>query len=107
MADDACVRQMTDLSIEDGVIVLPARIDMSVAGALRDTILSTPGDIALDAGSVNLIATPAVQVLMAARDHQRAQGKTLQITNMSDGFYSSLATLGITADRLLTAEDVR
>lgn len=90
--------------MDDGIIVLPARVDIAAAGTLRERILSGSGDLVLDAGAVNLVATPAVQVLMAARDHQQAQGHALRITHMSTGFRACLATLGVTTARLMTPE---
>lgn len=93
--------------MDDGVIVLPERLDIAAAGDLRARVLGGTGDLVLDARAVNLIATPALQVLMAARDHQSARGKALDITHMSDGFRNCLKTLGVPPARLLTAGGVQ
>ncbi|CTQ50669.1 STAS domain-containing protein [Jannaschia donghaensis] len=95
---------MTDLSETDGTIVLPERMDIGVAVALRDMVLSKTRDLILDASGVNVVMTSALQVLMAACDHQRSNDKTLAIANASRGFMASLKTLGVPFERLHTAE---
>lgn len=95
---------MTELAERDGAIVLPARMDIAAAGVLRDAVLARTRDLVLDASDVTLLTSPALQVLMAARDHQREGNRTIRIVDPSPGFASSIAMLGVPLDRLQTAE---
>lgn len=93
------------MSIEtrvDGVFILKERLDIAGAEALRDALLSAKGDVRVDAGSVSLLTTPGLQVLMAGRDHQAARGHALRISPVSAGFLACLRTLGVPLERLQT-----
>ncbi|SDZ46569.1 STAS domain-containing protein [Jannaschia faecimaris] len=95
---------MTALTESDGVIVLPERVDISAADALRDLVLADTRDLTFDAGTVALVTTPGLQVMMAARDHQKARNKTMRIVAPSTGFCACLQTLGVPIERLQTGE---
>lgn len=96
---------MSELSQEDGVILLPERMDIIAAGLLRTTILAEACDLVLDASEVAMMTTPAIQVVMAARDHQQEQGNSLRIEAPSPGFTAAAKTLGVPLDRMQTAGD--
>lgn len=83
-------------------IVLPDRLDIGAAQRLREACLAAPADIAIDAGAVTVATTPALQVLMAARDHQRARGQALRFVRVSPGFAACAATLGVPLARMQT-----
>ncbi len=88
----------------DGVFTLKERLDIAGAEALRDAILGADGDLTVDAGSVSLLTTPGLQVLMAGRDHLAAKGHALRIAPVSSGFHACLRTLGVPLERLQTGE---
>lgn len=99
------MQDMNGSAERDGVIVLPDRLDIGAAARLRDAVLAATGDVSLDAGAVSMITTPGLQVVMAARDHLRADGRRLTLRNVSSGFSACAATLGVPLDRLATSED--
>lgn len=97
---------MTGLMERDGVIVLPDRMDIAAAGILRDTVLGETRDLVLDAAGVSVVTSPALQVLMATRDHQHANDKSVAISNPSSGFVASIRILGVSLSRLETGGGV-
>lgn len=93
---------MTAPAERDGLMVLPERMDISAAKKLRDAVLAETGDLVLDARAVALVTTPALQVLMAVRDHQAANDRSVIIQAPSLGFTDAIRMLGTTLDRLQT-----
>lgn len=96
-----------DAGADGGTIVLPDRVDLGSAGRLRETALAADGDMSIDASGVSVVTSPGFQVLMAARDRQRARGRSLRLLRPSAGFAACAATLGVTLDRLQTPGDER
>ncbi|SFI30441.1 STAS domain-containing protein [Jannaschia pohangensis] len=92
---------MTDKP-EDAVIVLPKRLEMTTANALRDEVLAIEGDLVLDASGVTVVTTPGVQVLMAIRDHQALRGRHVRVDRPTGDFMSCIAILGAPLSRLQT-----
>lgn len=93
---------MSTGTLADGVFILKERLDIAGAEALRAAILAADGDLTVDAGSVHLLTTPGLQVLMAGRDHQAARGHALRVEPVSAGFRACLRTLGVPLERLQT-----
>ncbi len=95
---------MTGMIDETGVLRLPERAEISIAAELRETILAARCDISIDAEDVNVLTTPVVQVLMAARNHQRDAGHAFTIDRTSPSFRSCLKKLGVDQARLTTGD---
>lgn len=93
---------MTVLTRRDGATILPERMDIAAARLLRDTVLSDTADLVLDARAVCVVTTPALQVLMAVRDHQQINDRTVAIEAPSTGFIDSIRMLGVSMERLQT-----
>lgn len=93
---------MTGLTERDGATALPERMDIAAARLLRDAVLARTADHVFDARDVSIVTTPALQVLMAIRDHQLGNDRQISITAPSTGFIQSIRTLGISLDRLQT-----
>ncbi|WP_371153919.1 STAS domain-containing protein [Jannaschia sp. 2305UL9-9] len=79
---------------------LPSRLDITTAGALRDWFLACQTDGRLNGALVEVVTTPALQVLMAGRDHLRDAGHALSIDAPSAAFLGCLSTLGTDLSRL-------
>ncbi|SEK88500.1 STAS domain-containing protein [Jannaschia helgolandensis] len=104
----------TDDSMTDGgttasegrgeTIVLADRLDIVTARDLRTAVLAAACDIVLDASHVSVMTAPAVQVLAAARDHQMAGQHSLRIDRPSAAFMASARILGVSLERMQTAE---
>ncbi|PVZ47848.1 STAS domain-containing protein [Thalassobacter stenotrophicus] len=76
------------------VIALPARVDLSASIDLRDRLLSGSSDVTIDASSVNILTTPGLQVLLAAKPHLAADSRALTIDAPSAEFLSCLTSFG-------------
>ena len=76
---------------------LPQVLDLTVARSLRDDMIALlqSGAIALDAGAVERMSTPCVQVLLAAGQAAEAANSQFQIVNASDCFLAAVADLGL------------
>lgn len=83
-----------------GPFVLPSRLDLTNAGALRDVYLANEGDLTLDASVVEIVSTAGLQVMMAGRDWLVEQGHAVEIDAPSRGFVRCLTELGTTIERL-------
>lgn len=94
---------MSGLTERNGTIALPDRFDIGAAPRLRQALLSASGDVSLDASRVTIVTTPALQVLMAARDHLSGQGRALSIDAPSPCFLACIETLGVPMKRIVTA----
>ena len=91
---------MTEVTTAGDVVVLPARVDLVAAKSLHEALLGAQGDVGLDAQDVTILSTPALQVIMAGRDHFAAGGRQLRIAAPSDAFLSCLRTLGVPFERI-------
>jgi chemotaxis protein CheX len=76
---------------------LPQVLDLTEARGLRDDMMALlqNGTIVLDAGAVERMSTPCVQVLLAAGHAAEAANSQFQIVNASDCFQAAVADLGL------------
>ena len=79
---------------------LPPRLDLAATGALHARLSAATGDCMLDASAVELLTTPALQVLMAAGDRARARSTTLALRTPSPAFTECLTLLGVADGRI-------
>ena len=84
----------------DAVLTLAPRQDLGTAGRLRDWFLAQQGDAAIDATDVEIVTTPAVQVLIAGSDMIRRKGGTFDVRGASAAFRACRSDLGCTLARL-------
>jgi len=82
------------------VFGLPDVLDLTQAQGLRDGLaaLMADGSLVLDAGAVERMSTPCIQVLLAAARTADAAHIRFSITNPSPAFRTALADLGLQAD---------
>lgn len=93
--------ELENLVAMSGAVRLPARLDLAVAAPLRQALrdlLDTNTRVSIDAAAVERVATPCVQVLMAAAREARARGVGFAIGQPSPAFAEALADLGIGPD---------
>jgi chemotaxis protein CheX len=76
---------------------LPQALDLTRARAMREqmTILLRNGAVVLDAGAVERMSTPCLQVLLAAGHAAEAAHSKFRIFNASDCFRAAVADLGL------------
>jgi chemotaxis protein CheX len=76
---------------------LPQTLDLTQARPLRDNMIALlrNGRIVLDAGEVERMSTPCVQVLLAVGHAADASNSQFQIVNASDCFRAAIADLGL------------
>lgn len=84
------------------VIALPSRVDLGASIALRDQLLSTSSDVTIDAAAVNILSTPGLQVLLAAKAHLAADKRSLKVDTPSPEFIACLTDFGTNIDNLQT-----
>ena len=84
------------------VIALPARVDLSASIDLRDRLLSSSSDVTIDASGVNILTTPGLQVLLAAKPHLAADSRVLTIDAPSAEFLTCLADFGTALSAIQT-----
>jgi anti-anti-sigma regulatory factor len=79
---------------------LPQVIDIVQAKDLCDSLifLVSQGPVKLDAGDVERMSTPSVQVILAAGRAADAAGIDFKIVNASDAFRNGLQDLGLQAE---------
>ena len=72
-------------------------LDLTQARVLRENMMALlqNGAMVLDAGAVERMSTPCVQVLLAAGYAAAAANSRFQIVNASDSFRAALADLGL------------
>ena len=85
---------------EDAGLTLAPRQDIGAARRLRDWFLAQDGDVRIDATAVEVVTTPAVQVLIAGSDLIRRKGGKFEVDRPSAAFTRCLADLGCTLGRL-------
>ncbi len=84
-------------------LALPARLDLTTAGALAQQLRShLGGDLALDAGAVSHLGTPGLQVLLSARKSWAASGHTLTLENAPGPIEEQLSQFGLCLADLVT-----
>lgn len=77
---------------------LGSRLDIVAAEALQVELLElapTQDELTIDARDVELIDTPAIQVLLAAAAHQLDRGARFLVTNPSEAFLAAMALIGM------------
>ncbi len=80
----------------DDVLKLPEKLDVAGARSLVDTLLATRGrPLCLDAGQVERISTPAIEVLLSAALQWHRDGHPFRVSEASDGFRSACRDLGL------------
>lgn len=73
-------------------------LDTRAAAAMRDGLLKAIArgkPVMIDAGQVERLSTPCVQVLLAAGKTAEAAGGRLTLTQASDGFVAAFSDLGL------------
>lgn len=79
-------------------MVLPKVLDISAAGMLKASLvglMADGADVDLDAGSVQRLTTPCLQVFVAAAKSLRQRGGALHFVNVPDEFRDMVQTLGL------------
>ena len=89
---------MTDLTADHAKPHrLPQVLDLVQARQLRDDMISLValGAVTLDAGDVERLSTPSLQVLLAAARAAESAGFEFRIVNASEPFQAALCDLGL------------
>jgi anti-anti-sigma regulatory factor len=75
-------------------------LDLVQARELRDDMIRmlAQGAMVLDAGSVERMSTPSLQVLLATGRAAESAGSGFQIVNASEGFRAAVSDLGLEAE---------
>jgi chemotaxis protein CheX len=89
-----------DLNDKNGkpALALPKVMDITMAGMLKASLLSVYADgtkIELDAGAVQRVTTPCLQVLASAAKSLHETGGMLHFVNVPDDFREMTHTLGL------------
>lgn len=84
-------------------VILPAVLDFSAAGELRDLLLDalardSSSDIVLMGVGVERLSTAAAQVILAGRGACRAAARRLEMETPSAALVSAFTALGLAAD---------
>lgn len=78
---------------------LNGRLDSAAAARLKQDLVARHGaDLTVDAGGVASIGAMSAQVLLAAAQAWRQDGRSLKIGNASAPFSEGLRLMGMTAD---------
>lgn len=92
---------------EEGIsLVLNPVMDLAVAETLRSTLLDClvkEKNIHIDAGDVDRITTPCLQLLLAMKNRVSPQNIDFKITKMSEAFHITLDDVGL-ADQFMIPE---
>ncbi len=83
------------------VTKLPAILDMRNTQDLRDRLLSAlavSSDLRLDGSETTQVATPGVQLLLAASQSAKAKGGKIIMTNPSPALEAAFLDLGVAAE---------
>jgi anti-anti-sigma regulatory factor len=84
--------------IDRAYIHLPAYLDLTAAEGLHAEILQKSaggGPVVLDAGAVEVLTSPCVQVLVSADNTLSGDGRDLRVRELTDAFRSALVDLGL------------
>jgi anti-anti-sigma regulatory factor len=84
-------------------VQLPAVLDLTAAGELRDLLLDTlakdtAADVVLEGAVVERIATAAIQVVLAGVSALRTHARRLEIENASQSLEAAFRQLGLGED---------
>ncbi|WP_431204584.1 STAS domain-containing protein [Bradyrhizobium betae] len=76
---------------------LPSQLDLTAARQLQDDIRSrlASGAVVLDAGAVDRLSTPCVQILLAAGLAAASADVSFRIANASEVFTTAVVELGL------------
>ncbi|MCX8509829.1 MAG: STAS domain-containing protein [Rhodobacteraceae bacterium] len=84
-----------------GQLTLDRRLDLTAAAGLHHSLLAHDSQhLVLDAGAVSHLGALCLQLLIAAADQRRADGRGMRITPRSAAFDAALTTFGLPLDRL-------
>ncbi|WP_421855136.1 STAS domain-containing protein [Oricola sp.] len=79
------------------LLTLPEALPGEDAGNIADVILNVRNKpLSIDAGKVERVDTPCIQVLMSAANLWREDGEVLHFSEKSGTFGESISTLGLT-----------
>lgn len=85
-------------SVDATTLALPAQLDLTAAAGLQRLLretLDASDDLALDAGAVDVVTSPCLQVLAAAAVGQRRRGRKLLVTVASPAFRRAVEELDL------------
>ncbi|MFV0409987.1 MAG: lipid asymmetry maintenance protein MlaB [Paracoccus sp. (in: a-proteobacteria)] len=85
-------------------LILPARLDLTVARPLARDISELSGNVAIDASGVTHLGGLCLQILLAARQYCEASGRSFKIADRSDDFDAALALFGVDPRHLCIPE---
>ena len=86
------------------ILPLPARLDAAATADLRQALLVRRGQpLELQAGDVERVSTPAVQVLLAAARTWAADGQAFRLADAAPALQDAARCLGLSLDAF-TAE---
>lgn len=81
-------------------LCLPERLDLVAARPLARDIAAIEGDIALDASAVRFLGGLCLQILLAAHQQAKANGRGFSVVNPSAEYDEALRLLGVEAQLL-------
>ena len=83
------------------VLTLPDALPGELASNVADVILTARNSpLSIDAGKVDRIDTPCIQVLLSAARLWREDGETLTVSGKSGPFEENISLLGLTTAEL-------
>lgn len=85
-------------------VTLAERLDLPQAVPLADQLRGAAGDLTLDAAAVTHLGGLCLQVLLAARQSCRKQGRALTLSAPSEAMLRALADFGLTPDSFSVQE---
>lgn len=81
-------------------VVLPAKIDLSVATQVISDLRQTDGSIEIDAKDVTQLGALGLQALVAGSRAAHARGHAFQIINCSEKMHEHMEIMGVTQAQL-------
>jgi len=91
----------TAADIGSDILTLPSALDLTAALTLKETfaeMLLSRTDIIVDGAQVVRIGTPAVQVILAAAQALKSEGRAFVLKQPSNAFRSAFVDLGLTSE---------
>jgi chemotaxis protein CheX len=83
------------------IVALPETLDSSSAAGIKEQLLANRGSpVVVDAGQVRRTGMQAVQVLLAAAQTWRSDGKSYVVANAADEFLETLTLVGLSRQDL-------
>lgn len=80
------------------LLVLEGTFGLLEAASLRERcleLLTSEGDVGIDASKVETITTPCIQVLLATEIECRSSGRAVHLSGASEAFTEAFADLGL------------